>query len=133
MSDDTGPARMTGASTTREEVERIWLSPQCCADPDTGRQWASDPHPRPCGDPACPGPSVPVEYVRADIHDAARTRIEELSAEVERMREALSVAEKRLDIGAVRLAGLGDARAAYGLKEWAAEARAVLKGAPRHD
>jgi predicted nucleic acid-binding Zn-ribbon protein len=70
---------------------------------------------------------------RADRYDTEAACASILRAEVKRMREALSVAEKRLDSGAVRLAELGDARAAYGLKDWAAEARAALAGAPRHD
>lgn len=70
---------------------------------------------------------------RADRYDTEAACASILRAEVERVREALSTAERRLESGALRIAELGDARAAYGLKEWAADARAALAGAPRHD
>lgn len=52
MANETGPAR-------------IWLGPPCCANPDTGREWAADPHPWPCPDCECNGQGV--AYVRADL------------------------------------------------------------------
>lgn len=70
---------------------------------------------------------------RADRYDTEAACASILRAEVERVREALSTAERRLESGALRIAELGDARAAYGLKEWAADARAALAGAPSHE
>ena len=32
--------------------DRIYLEPECCADPSTGRMWCEDPDPVPCEDGA---------------------------------------------------------------------------------
>jgi len=44
--------------------ERIFLQPDCCADPDTGRLWCEDPSPEDC-DQGAPW----TEYVRRDIFE----------------------------------------------------------------
>ena len=48
--------------------ERIWLEPECCVDPDIGRQWCEDPDVwiHYCGEDELLTDSV--EYVRADLY-----------------------------------------------------------------
>ena len=65
--------------------EFIWLQPECCADPDSGRLWCQDPDPEDCEDG-----NVWTKYVRAD-------RIEELEAEIARLRQVIEVAFDDLD------------------------------------
>ena len=57
--------------------EKIYLQPECCACPDTGRLWCDHDAPDDCED----GASW-TEYVRADI---ARRRFEELHSRVIKM------------------------------------------------
>ena len=57
--------------------EKIYLEPQCCVDPDYGRQWNSrdiGPH------PDCDNEAPWIEYVRADT---VRVEIEQLQRIVE--------------------------------------------------
>lgn len=60
--------------------ETIYLQPECCADPDTGRLWCDHDAPEDCEDGA-----QWIEYVRADI---ARRRFEELHNRVIEMHRA---------------------------------------------
>lgn len=59
--------------------KRIWLQPECCADPANGQVWCQDPDPEDCEDGA-----PWTEYVRADLLAAAEARIAELEAEAKR-------------------------------------------------
>ena len=43
------------------DLKRIYLQPECCADPDTGRMWCENPDPESCEDG-----NHWTEYVRAD-------------------------------------------------------------------
>ena len=44
------------------DPKEIYIQPDCCADPETGRMWCEDPDPIDCDD------GVPwTRYVRADV------------------------------------------------------------------
>jgi hypothetical protein len=161
--EERGPARMTGASTTREDVERLaaafdraficdspcrFREKDCtCTDTAATLRALLDERDRlarmhaTAFDAAVDAQAerdaargeCEAHKARADRYDTEAACASILRAEVERMREALSTAERRLESGALRIAELGDARAAYGLKEWAADARAALAGAPSHE
>ncbi len=62
--------------------ERIWLQPDCCSDPDVGREWADAADPEPCED----GASW-TEYVRADLFAA---QVASLLAETDRASSELA-------------------------------------------
>ena len=60
------------------DPEAIYLQPECCADPDTGRLWCEDDAPVDCED------GKPwTKYVRADM-------AEQQAAEIERLRALLN-------------------------------------------
>lgn len=63
------------------DAERIWLEPECCAEPGVGRTWCSVNEWACCPAGECDAPK-PTEYVRADLV-AARE-----AAAAEAMREA---------------------------------------------
>lgn len=126
---------MTGASTTREDVEdaigRLMHGPDDVAH--EAAQEVSEAARALLAERDKARAECEAHKARADRYDTEAACASILQTEVERMREALSTAERRLESGALRIAELGDARAAYGLKEWAADARAALAGAPRHE
>ena len=74
--------------------ERIWLEPQCCADPYVGRQWCA-PGP---GDPCEEGNSW-TEYVRADTISALRAENERLQCELRLAISARDYANDMFDKG----------------------------------
>lgn len=45
---------------------RIYLQPECCADPDSGRLWCKDPDPD-----SCDNGNSWTPYIRADLVEAA--------------------------------------------------------------
>lgn len=54
------------------DPKEIYLEPKCCADPYTGRTWATDQpweH-----SPECTDHQPATRYVRADIYEAALKR-----------------------------------------------------------
>lgn len=48
------------------DAERIWLEPECCAEPGVGRTWCSVNEWTCCPAGECDAPK-PTEYVRADL------------------------------------------------------------------
>ena len=48
------------------DAERIWLEPECCAEPGVGRTWCSVNEWACCPAGECDAPK-PTEYVRADL------------------------------------------------------------------
>jgi len=93
--DATYEAVEKGYST---DPDRIWLEPNCCADPVTGRQWAQD-NPWPNGDCELTCEATGVEYLRADlvaeIEAAAFARGEASALAEVHASSALAAAERR--------------------------------------
>ena len=59
---DASSPEFSRLDVMRDDHERIWLQPKCCASGYEGRLWCEDPDPAPCPD------GVPwTEYVRADL------------------------------------------------------------------
>jgi len=58
-----------------DNPERIYLQPKCCADPIEGREvyWGDSP---PWDD--CEDGEKPVEYIRADIADNLKLRLDQI-------------------------------------------------------
>jgi hypothetical protein len=72
-------------SDLQERLERIYLAPLCCTDPDEGRIW--------CGHDVwplddCPNAAGGVPYVHA-------SKVEQLEAEVKRLNERLATIHRR--------------------------------------
>lgn len=65
--------------TEHQGPERIWLEPDCCADPATGRMWCED-NVWPTGD--CPDDTPAVEYIRADLAAASLAAMEKREEEL---------------------------------------------------
>lgn len=66
------------------DAERIWLEPECCAEPGVGRTWCSVNEWACCPAGECDAPK-PTEYVRADLVEARE------AAAAEAMREACAL------------------------------------------
>ena len=70
--------------------ERIFLQPDCCADPDTGRLWCEDPSPEDC-DQGTPW----TEYVRRDIFEERERYILKLECALRQVAEEPNIDRAR--------------------------------------
>jgi len=80
------------------DYKAIYLQPECCADPDTGRLWCQDPDPEDCQED-CPEKKEWTKYIRADLA-AAPELLEALKAVIEdlRIRAEVRDGQRVLDI-----------------------------------
>lgn len=67
----------TVTDTPKLDPAEIWLEPECCADPRTGRTWAED---NPF--PDCDEGRQPTRYVRADLAASTAPDLEGLRERV---------------------------------------------------
>jgi hypothetical protein len=78
-----------------KDHEEIFLQPECCADPHSGRLWCEDDEPVECED------GKPwTRYIRSDLHDAAcrewRRLYERKDTEMADLRSRLAAADALL-------------------------------------
>lgn len=77
------------------DAERIWLEPECCAEPGVGRTWCSVNEWACCPAGECDAPK-PTEYVRADLVAAREAAA---AAEAGRLRDIISEAARCIGDG----------------------------------
>lgn len=121
------------------DAERIWLEPECCAEPGVGRTWCSVNEWACCPAGECDAPK-PTEYVRADLVAAREAAA---AAEVERLRKAGEAAfregfqegwEAGREEAALAAQGMRSVRAVNVVEAWRqSEARDALAGEDRGD